>query len=109
MSHPIETYLRGLLEERESIDQLLKRVGREFAEQSAEQLVRPVDFPKLSDAPPDDGLLHWYRVREFPVALCGHVSTFETLAAAQTTPDRRARRICPKCREIDMQRLGVKP
>jgi hypothetical protein len=52
---------------------------------------RPVGTTEASCAEPlgisssifgDDGRLHWYRVKDFPVALCGHVSPFETLEAA---------------------------
>jgi len=59
-----------------------------------------VAVPRESQVTPDhdDKFAHWYRTKEFPIALCGHVSLFPTLKEALKAG--RGRPVCGDCDKL---------
>lgn len=54
----------------------------------------------------DDEMRHWYRVPEFPVALCGHISPLPNLASAMVIG--AGRPVCPRCSHLFSAWLALK-
>ena len=110
--HPIERYLRREFERAMKMRSASKDLQRyteiRAAELRAEQAKSaPAPQSVAQEAAPE--FRHWYRVVEFPVALCGHLCPYASIAEATDVGRTRNLPTCPECRRLDMIRMGVKP
>ncbi len=106
-THPVERYLRRMLAQRETFKELLTRTARQQRERELAALVQPLEWPKLASTTAVPEYRHWYRLTEWPVALCGHLCPYATLREATEAGYARKLPACPECRRLDMIRMGV--
>lgn len=110
--YPIERYLRRELQRAMKLRSASKDLQRYTEERGnelrAEQAKSaPAPEPVVFATTPE--YRHWYRLTEWPVALCGHLCPYATLREATQRGHAQQLATCPECRRLDMIRLGVKP